>query len=165
LSESNETQAPSLEETLKRESVRARWTTILLAIAVALDAIAVLSSLAQLVVLQRIAEKVPGFEALASENDSRQQLIAALQIGAFIVTGIAFLVWVHGAYRTLTLVGTRTAKFTPGWAVGYWFIPFINLVRPYQILKELWQRSESRNSEANLAGNPSPGLVGCWWAA
>ena len=60
-------------------------------------------------------------------------------------TGIVWLAWLRGAYRNLALVGSKRSRFTPRRAVGYWFMPFVNLVRGYQVMKDLWLRSESMN--------------------
>ena len=32
-------------------------------------------------------------------------------------------------------------RFSPGWSVGWWFIPALNLLRPYQVIKEIWRGS------------------------
>jgi len=56
-------------------------------------------------------------------------------------------------------VGTRESRFTPGWAVGYWFVPFVNLVRPYQIVADLWLRSDVLNGEGSTERRNAPALV------
>ena len=60
-----------------------------------------------------------------------------LQGGTFIVTGIVWLLWLHSSYGLLRYLGTKVTRFSPGWAVGCWFVPFVNLVRPYQVVEEL----------------------------
>jgi hypothetical protein len=64
--------------------------------------------------------------------------------------------WLHRAYRNLRALGHLTDT-TPGWAVGYWFIPFVCLVRPYNVVKELWEKSDAQ-------GYNSSSIVGWWWA-
>lgn len=128
---------------------------------VAFDLCAMASDAAQLVLLQQIGKGTPSLQAIVVANDSRQQLIGALQILAFVGAAIAFLIWLYGAYRALVLLSAPSLRFTPGWAVGYWFVPFVNLVRPYQILKELWQQSSTKTSPA---GEPAEATVaGIWW--
>src|SRR5690606_25719047 len=51
---------------------------------------------------------------------------------------------------------------SPGWAVGYWFLPIINLIRPYQIVRELWYRSGS-GIALEAAPKSAPALVSAWW--
>src|SRR2546430_13548182 len=47
-------------------------------------------------------------------------------------------------YTTL-FRSSKRSRFSQGWAVGCWLIPFVNLVRAYQTMKDLWLRSESLN--------------------
>jgi hypothetical protein len=52
-------------------------------------------------------------------------------------------------------------KYTPGWAVGYWFVPILNLARPYDVILELW-RSLARRA---TVGTARPMIVGLWWVS
>ena len=49
---------------------------------------------------------------------------------------------------------------SPGWAVGWYFVPFANLVKPYQGMKEAWMASHFRD---NWHGEPTPALLVWWW--
>ena len=53
-------------------------------------------------------------------------------------------------------------RFTPGWAVGWWFVPFANLVKPFQAMRELWKAS---GGEENWGHARTWSLIGWWWAA
>lgn len=75
---------------------------------------------------------------------------ATMPIGA-----ITFLFWFRRAYGNAIALGHRAA-FAPGWAVGAWFVPILNLVRPYQIASAMWRHAGRRVS--------SPSLLGFWWA-
>jgi hypothetical protein len=65
-------------------------------------------------------------QAATESNDSLQLFIVILDVVASIVTGVTFLRWIrmnsncHG-------FGAQGMEFTPGWSIGYYFIPFINL--------------------------------------
>ncbi len=52
-----------------------------------------------------------------------------------IVTMILFLVWQHRAYSNLRPLGVPRPEFSSGWVIGSWFVPFLNLVHPFQITK------------------------------
>ena len=99
----------------------------------------------------------------AAANDSRQHLVAVAGIVLFIATAIIWFMWQHRAYANLGLIGSRDTEFTPGGSVGYWFIPLVNLVRPYQITAELYRRSEIQNARDSIGGLSGPPLVGAWW--
>lgn len=73
----------------------------------------------------------------------------------FIVTVVLYLMWLHRAYRNLQALGQQTDR-SPGWAVGWWFIPIASLFMPYLTVKELYEKSDFQEN------NSSP-IVGVWW--
>jgi hypothetical protein len=81
------------------------------------------------------------------------------------VTAIAFLFWFYRAYRNLIRTGIRDVRYGPGWAVGGWFIPFFNLVRPKQVANDIWKGSASAGTigTARWREIPVSGLVNWWW--
>jgi hypothetical protein len=50
---------------------------------------------------------------------------------------------------------------TPGWSVGWFFIPFANLVMPYRGVQETWRESHER---AGRFEEVESSLLGWWWA-
>jgi len=158
-----------MTETLQAGTQRAHSRgTVLRALLIAfvvLKLIAIGSAWAQhemLVGVQRGAELT---EEQANANDSREQFIAIVTLLLFIGTAVCWLRWQHRAYANLRLIGSRDTEHTPGWSVGYWFIPLINLFRPYQITAELYRRSEIQNGQDSIGGLSGPPLVGVWWFA
>jgi hypothetical protein len=145
---------------------RAQWATRLLWATVVMSVVAVLSGALELQLLSRAAEGGMT-DADATANDARQRLIGLLQILLLIATAIAFLRWQHRAHRNLQAFQAAKLQFTPGWAVGYWFIPIINLFRPYQTINELWRASAPEIEPGNRTAwqaVPAPAIVGVWWA-
>ena len=53
---------------------------------------------------------------------------------------VAFGMWIFRAVGNAR-AATGDSYKTPGWSVGWWFIPFANLVVPYFILRDLYERS------------------------
>ena len=153
----------ALADARTTEHSRARWTTYLLYTCLALDVIAIASGVAQRGLLSRLAAGEHLAPGEAEANDARHGGIGKLQIVAIVLTAVVWLFWLYRAYSNLGLAGTKKSRFTPGWAVGYWFIPFVNLVRPYQIVVDLWQRSEVANARDSVMGLPRPTLVSWWW--
>ncbi|MEA2031569.1 MAG: DUF4328 domain-containing protein [Patescibacteria group bacterium] len=100
-------------------------------------------------------------KAAAEANDSRQQIMGILYLVAFIVTGISFLKWIHRANSNCHGFGAQGMEFTPGWSIGYYFIPFINLYKPYRAMKEIWKVSTNPTNWQNENGSA---LLGWWWA-
>ena len=145
------------------ERTRARWTTYLLYACIATDVIAIASGLAQRTLLSRLAAGEELSPGEADANDARHGAIGTVQTLAFIIAAVIWLVWLHRAYSNLGAIGTRKSRFTSGWAVGYWFVPFINLVRPYQIVVDLWLRSDSLNSQDSALDLARPSIISWWW--
>lgn len=96
----------------------------------------------------------------AESNDTRQQMIAIVFLAAYIATAIGFLKWIRRANINSRAFGATGMEFTPGWSIGYYFIPFINLVRPYQAMKEIWKVSADPVEWKNQKGSA---LLGWWW--
>lgn len=49
---------------------------------------------------------------------------------------------------------------TPGWNVGWFFVPIATLWKPFQGLREAWQASVSPNDPGSVA---VPVLMRWWW--
>lgn len=68
--------------------------------------------------------------------DLLELITGLLQITVFIATAIFFLIWLYRVYGNLRSLGASTVEYTPGWAVGWFFVPLANLVIPYKIVHE-----------------------------
>lgn len=67
---------------------------------------------------------------------------------------VLYFVWFSRLYGWVRQARGGT-EFSTGWAIGAWFIPFVNFVVPYRALDDAAKRT---------VGAPVP-LVGAWWAA
>lgn len=145
-----------------------RTLLILLGIALGLDMIAVGAGLAERSLLVGAQQGALVTPSEAKANDTRMMAIGFTQTALFLVTIPVWLIWFRRAYRNLPALGARNLRFTPGWAVGAWFVPFLNLVRPVRITTDIWQASEPAMNEAvgtPWGSQPSSPLIGFWWAA
>ena len=59
----------------------------------------------------------------------------------FLFSAVVVSIWIYRAHANLTFIGMEGLEFTPGWSVGWFFVPFANLVMPYRAMRELWERS------------------------
>ncbi|MEZ5139964.1 MAG: DUF4328 domain-containing protein [Acidimicrobiales bacterium] len=98
--------------------------------------------------------------------DDTASTLATLGLVALLLTALAFLVWRYRVQANLEQTfGFRRLEFTPGWAVGWWFVPIANLWKPKQAMNEAWVASDpSARPSAPLTARPSP-LLSAWWAA
>ena len=89
----------------------------------------------------------------------------ALLVLAVIGGAIAWLIWQFRAQRNLRALGAQGLKYSPGWAVGWWFVPFANLVLPFLTVRELYKASDPRRGSIDWKSRPTHPLLGFWWAA
>jgi hypothetical protein len=76
-----------------------------------------------------------------------------------IVNIILWCMWLHRAARNVNEAGFERFEFTPGWAVGWHFIPFANLVQPFKVMRQIWNASAA---DANDLDSSAPN-VNLWW--
>lgn len=92
-------------------------------------------------------------------------LISLVEILLRLITIILFLIWLYKVFKNLPALGANNLEFSPGWAVGWWFIPFANLVKPYQVVSELWRESDADFDANTFLSNQIsvPSIIGWWW--
>ncbi|MCZ6545888.1 MAG: DUF4328 domain-containing protein [Chloroflexi bacterium] len=99
---------------------------IVLGLGAAIAVVSIVSSFMQVELLSRSGIS----EAEGQANDSREQIIGLLQLVLFVVTVVIFGRWIVRANKSVRALGADGFRITPGWAVGYFFIPIYNLWRP-----------------------------------
>jgi hypothetical protein len=83
----------------------------------------------------------------------------------FYTTVVVFAMFVHRACRNAHALGAIGMEFTPGWAVGWYFVPFANLLKPFQAMREIFHASDPTAAADGWSLRPTPPLFGWWWAA
>ena len=141
-----------------------RWAVSLLYIHAAICAAAAVSGYLELDLLGRMkTEAMASYDALMAEadaSDRRQRVLTILQIVSLVVTGITSMVWVYRANVNARAMGAQL-ETSPGWAVGWFFIPIASLFMPFQAMSDLWKGSAS---PANWREQPIPELLmRGWW--
>jgi Domain of unknown function (DUF4328)/zinc-ribbon domain len=97
--------------------------------------------------------------AAAKSNDKRQQVIGLIQFGIAVATIILFAMWIYRANFNARQLGAQGMKFSPGWSIGYYFIPILCLWKPYQAMREIWKASKNPDSWTTV----KPGTILPWW--
>jgi predicted Zn finger-like uncharacterized protein len=90
-------------------------------------------------------------------SDAVVGIVGIAQLVLFCILGITFLRWIYRANKNLREMSGQTMYFTPGWAVGWYFVPIANLFKPFQAMKEIWEVSHKRQDNGAA-------LLGVWWA-
>lgn len=73
---------------------------------------------------------------------------------------IMVAMWIYRAAHNARLV-RPSMQNSPGWAVGWYFIPIANLWKPYQAMSEIWRISCHPDSWKSVS---TPAVMGWWWA-
>ncbi len=77
-----------------------------------------------------------------------------------------FILWTYAVRSNLRALGVRKLDYKTAWSVAGWWIPGINFVRPYQVLREIWKASDPATSDRfEWKRAPTPPLLVYWWIA
>ncbi|HWI64575.1 MAG TPA: DUF4328 domain-containing protein [Symbiobacteriaceae bacterium] len=145
------------------------WTRILvgaLAIYEFVVILATCSNAAQIFLLTWIAKGGKLSQDRAVLADGVAGYLNTIHIWLFLLTALAFLIWFPRAHKNLPVLGAVALEHSPGWAVGAFFVPIVNLYRPMQIMREIWKASDPAtpaDTPYAWAEQPSSPLIGWWW--
>lgn len=96
----------------------------------------------------------------AEASDARQGIVGLGQLIVLVASGFLILRWIHRANWNARALGAENMQFTPGWSIGWYFVPIVNLWKPYQAMKEIWMAS---SKVKEWQSQTVPGLLGLWW--
>lgn len=109
--------------------------------------------------LRRIANT--GDVAAANSYDHFSHVLALVEIGLLVLTGVLWLIWQRALAKAAPPGFLRRS---PGWHVGSWFIPFASLVLPIQNIRDLWRAYVVR-PVMDAVPDTVPAWVSVWWLA
>lgn len=130
-----------------------------------INLIAVLSGYLELELLEKINDGEFISEEEANMNDLRQGIVGILQSIFYISSIVTFLGCFRRAYGNLYRLGAKPT-YNENMATWSFFIPFVNLVRPYKISKEILNFSGQKLLELDSVTrfSSSAGILGICWA-
>lgn len=138
----------------------AAWSVPLIVLVMVMDVVVLASSANTINFVHRVDSGALQADALtaAAELVDRYALVVGIAylvvvICAFIANGI----WIYRASWNAGQLQPFPGRITPGWAVGWFFVPIMLLWKPYQAMKETWA--------ASVPATTLPGWLGWWWAA
>jgi hypothetical protein len=141
-----------------------RWAIVLLYGMVGLTAIALVSDGLETKLLKDIGAGVyngqPSLTGIADDNDARQRAIGILQLTVNVIGYVVIGRWIYLANLGARENGASGMAFTPGWSVGWYFVPFANLFKPFQAMREIWCASVDPVDWRSVT---PPALLGWWW--
>lgn len=78
----------------------------------------------------------------------------AIQLAAY----VAVITWLYKAAKNAERINPGRMNNAAKWAIWGWFVPFMNLVRPYHMVKETWEASNRGDT------TPTPeSFFKTWW--
>lgn len=153
-SEAPESDSQAGERTIQATEQRAWLATFGLSAVLFAAAVASAFDLATLLWVPDWLERASAGETTAEVFATAYFVIYVAAFVAFVFTVVTFLMWLHGVSRNAWSPYPEGVRSSPRMAVGAWFIPFVNLVRPYRVVRAL-------HSAAFIDG---PALRGDWVA-
>ncbi len=141
---------------------RAKLAQLFIWLVMALDIISIFSSYLQYNLLKSLQNNEEVTDQMLNSNDTREQIIGILYLIVFIISAVTFIQWFRRAYFNLNI--RTNCNHSEGWAAGSWFVPIISLYRPYQIMKEMWDKTTNliKSKTSDYAEN-STMIIGLWW--
>jgi len=83
-------------------------------------------------------------------------IVGQIQGFANLPVSIMFGIWLYRMNFNLRKLTTWNMEFTPGWMIGWYFIPFANFFKPFQGMRELWRVSHKQ-------WYVDPSILRWWW--
>lgn len=147
---------------MKPNHLRAKYAIVLIALVFILDLFSLLFDYLEYLLLTSNFNADSVVEA--NNSDLRQFILSILQIIIFITSTVFFIMWFRRAYYNLH-TKIDPLYHSEGWAAGSWFVPFINLYRPYQIMKELYTETvDFLEKKGKIITNKYFSFyIGFWW--
>lgn len=107
----------------------------------------------------------------ALEEDSLSMVGAFMALGlgvgvfvSLLCGAIFFGMWMNRAAHNVRALGHTGFEISPAFGVGSFFIPIMNLWKPYQAMQDIWRASLAHRNDSWLS-TPTGDLVKGWWAA
>lgn len=93
-----------------------------------------------------------------------QLIIGFISVLTSLAFCVLFIVWFYRAYENVRTVAPEKATLATGWAIGCWFVPILNLFRPYRIMLEIWEGTQRGSTPSpELSTIEKPNKVNAWW--
>ena len=92
-------------------------------------------------------------------------LVGFVRAIGYIFLAVFFIMWMRRAYHNVHKAGSRLLRHSEGWAAGAWFVPFLNLSWPLQIMRDIWIETQNvfRRQDQPFE-REEDNITGWWWA-
>jgi hypothetical protein len=144
-------------------SALGRMVVVWLYIRIASSAVSLFTDLFQFQALSRfpsdtpvsMTETLPGMETM----DLATGLASLLLLVTLLVSGFLTLKWIYRVTMNSHTLASGL-RVSPPWSIGWFFVPFANLYKPFQAISDAWSVSLSPES---WRAQDTPSLLRWWW--
>jgi hypothetical protein len=154
----------SKNEGFKDSESLTKWVIYMLYAQILIAVIAIISGYLEYKLLSDFQNGVYTSQELAAAgaeaSDQRQGIVGVLYLVVSVISGFFILRWIHSMNYNARQLGAVNMKFTPGWSIGYYFIPILTLWKPYQAMKEIWKASKN---PLDWASQDTSSILPIWW--
>ncbi|MEO0510885.1 MAG: DUF4328 domain-containing protein [Verrucomicrobiota bacterium] len=133
-----------------------RKLVFLLKLQVAVMAVSILTGIYEYIEYSSVPEDTSYYDVYFT-SDTIAGIVGLIFMIMAIIIGIVFLKWIYRVNKNLNTMSGGGLKFTPGWSIGWYFIPFANIYKPYQAMKEIYLTCKD-NPDAKTS------LLVQWWS-
>jgi hypothetical protein len=98
---------------------------------------------------------VPATTTEPAAGDTAAAITGLIVLLISIAAPVFWLFWQRHAQANLFAFGIRDLRFSPGWVIAWWLIPFANLVMPFKTVGELVRHS--------TGAHETPPWLAAWW--
>lgn len=143
---------------------RSKFVILMFSLSVIIAITPIITGYSQYIMLSDMSYGISISEADIDRNDSIISVVGIVQTVIALLTVVSFLLWFHNTYKNTISLSNQPLKFSPGWSIGGFFIPLLNLVIPYKVAKEIWYASKDDDYDFNLLNKkPMVGFIMLWW--
>jgi hypothetical protein len=139
---------------------------VLFAVFIATCAVAIAADMDQISLFNDIEAGEPVSLERVLDSDDFYGVAKGFQAGVILAIAPFFIWWTRRATCNVRALGAQYPDFSPGWAVGWWFVPFANWAQPLRVLNQAWRASddtlpvEESNAWEYVSVTP---LLLIWW--
>lgn len=85
-----------------------------------------------------------------------------LDLIGLLVIAVTWLFWMRRLRQNTIALG-RKPEYRPAWIFWGWMVPVLNLFRPFQVIRDLWRKSDP--APGTGSGEDPPPFYLWWWIA
>jgi hypothetical protein len=141
--------------TYRSSATRATVVTVALALVGAVTALSLVHNYSGFALIEDAKAGLLS-DAEATSFDATTLVLAILYLAAYLFAGITFLAWLSRCVDNVPSLTGEIPGATPRWSIGWWFVPFANLWKPYEVVKDL-------DARMSAEGRSTGFLLITWW--